>query len=195
MSKKKKEMYEHLKHFEVEEILPFIGKFTEESKRAMAISVEEKRHLVMTHSARLRLFKRSDRTCVCCGRVGNTFVLDRQLGHQDGRQDSVHLNLYCYNPGSKREYVLMTKDHIIPRSFGGSNSPDNLQVMCIICNGAKANNITRLDLIEILSTKKGRKRMISNSSYRNNLKKYYNKNNILYHSNLVSEKVLEQLSL
>ena len=38
------------------------------------------------------------------------------------------------------EEVLMTKDHIIPKSLGGKNTIYNLQPMCQFCNSRKGSS-------------------------------------------------------
>ena len=43
----------------------------------------------------------------------------------------------------------MTIDHIIPRSRGGSDAPDNLQLLCAACNSTKGNR-TQDELIQSL---------------------------------------------
>ncbi len=62
--------------------------------------------------------------------------------------ETPHLNLYhVQEEEEKGEWknlakdgmVLMTKDHIIPRSKGGPTTLENLQTMCSICNGKKGN--------------------------------------------------------
>ena len=45
----------------------------------------------------------------------------------------------------------MTIDHIIPRSRGGSDAPDNLQLLCGACNSTKGNR-TQEELIQSLRT-------------------------------------------
>ena len=35
--------------------------------------------------------------------------------------------------------VLITKDHIIPKSKGGKDKLDNYQTMCVRCNKRKGN--------------------------------------------------------
>jgi hypothetical protein len=48
-----------------------------------------------------------------------------------------HFNLYGIVDG---KYVLMTKDHKVPRSKGGPEKMSNMQTMCTHCNARKRNN-------------------------------------------------------
>lgn len=43
----------------------------------------------------------------------------------------------------------MTIDHIVPRSRGGTDAPDNLQLLCAACNSTKSNR-TQEELIQSL---------------------------------------------
>ena len=98
--------------------------------------------MVKCSSLRLELF-REDPNCAHCERVGSLWVLE---SHH--RNEPPHLNLYHVGE-PVREWirltsdglVLMTKDHIIPRSRGGATRLDNLQTMCAICNGKKGNEM------------------------------------------------------
>jgi hypothetical protein len=90
-------------------------------------------------SRRIQTFLYSGMDCVQCGLKGSYFVLERHgQGHQGGC-GKWHLSLYGLN--SNNEEVLMTRDHIRPRSMGGKNSLRNSQTMCAICNRKKANLI------------------------------------------------------
>jgi 5-methylcytosine-specific restriction endonuclease McrA len=42
----------------------------------------------------------------------------------------------------------MTKDHIVPASFGGENVLSNLQTMCEWCNNGKGQNILTTEAVE-----------------------------------------------
>ncbi len=44
----------------------------------------------------------------------------------------------CTKCGSTSE---LQYDHIIPQSLGGATTPENLQILCGICNRAKSNSI------------------------------------------------------
>jgi len=109
--------------YPLEEILPLIG-------------VSEKAHLldwdVAVISERLKAFKRS-LVCVECGLIGSIFKLQRHHPNE-----TPHLNLFAIKDGHG---VLMTVDHIIPKSMGGPRRLFNLQTMCHICNEKKANTI------------------------------------------------------
>ena len=45
----------------------------------------------------------------------------------------------CQLCGVGRNKAVLEVDHIVPRSKGGSNDPDNLQVLCARCNRGKSN--------------------------------------------------------
>jgi hypothetical protein len=60
-------------------------------------------------SQRYKLF-RDNLQCVSCGRVGNMVSLDRVLTNG---KPTFHFNLLCVENG---EIVMMTKDHIKPKS-------------------------------------------------------------------------------
>ena len=88
-------------------------------------------YTVKLTSSRLKTFKKNC-SCVICGREGEVMLLE---GHpNDG---SPHFNMYA-----KDEYgnlILMTKDHILPKSMGGADHQENYQTMCCECNWLKAN--------------------------------------------------------
>lgn len=97
---------------------------------------------VRTSSLRYQTFNRS-LECVKCGLKGRFLALERCLsdkgGHEGNKEgQGFHLNLYALN--DKGEEVLMTKDHIIPKSKGGPDLLDNLQTMCTNCNAEKGNS-------------------------------------------------------
>lgn len=88
---------------------------------------------------RIRVFKNKGVKCVHCGIAGTFFALEKHWKQNTSRPDSGwHLNLYAdLKCGGIR---LMTVDHIVPRSKGGSKrGMYNMQPMCSSCNGKKSN--------------------------------------------------------
>lgn len=78
--------------------------------------------------------------CWECGLVANCWIANK------GRNDhlgSPVLDLYANHKG---RVTLMTRDHIIPRSLGGSNENANLRVGCSPCNGARGNRMDPIDV-------------------------------------------------
>ncbi len=100
---------------------------------------------VKSSSYRLDLFRQNP-CCVSCYRKGSLWLL--QAHH---KTEPPHLNLYHVEDKVTGEWknlsqdglVLMTKDHIIPKSKGGPTSWENLQTMCAICNGKKGDSLPK----------------------------------------------------
>lgn len=90
------------------------------------------------------LFKKmynEDRPLKCwhCNRVGSLFIVNK------GRNDHAsppNLDLFSTDGGI---VMLMTRDHIIPRSLGGGNMVENLRIGCSECNGARGNTLDEAD--------------------------------------------------
>jgi hypothetical protein len=113
------------------EVLPHVVSDIGNRKR----KVEFDGDLIKVTSDRLVTFK-SSLVCATCGIEGEYFVKEKGWG-----QKVYHFNLYAVVDG---EEVLMTKDHIVPRSKGGKNNPSNYQTMCRDCNAEKKDDIKNL---------------------------------------------------
>lgn len=87
---------------------------------------------VKMNSMRYQLFKTKGTTCIECGVEGKYFALERPKG-----ATRCHFNLYGFNKDGFE--VMLTKDHIVPKSKGGKGHLGNLQTMCASCNGRKGN--------------------------------------------------------
>lgn len=119
-----------LAQFSVDDILLLIP------RRRSIFTLYDQEFLVKTCSLRLQVFKRS-LICTGCGIKGSIFRLEKQFN----REENPHLNLYAkrFTPEHSDDLVLMTQDHIIPRSKGGADKLENLCTMCIECNVRKGN--------------------------------------------------------
>lgn len=81
-------------------------------------------------------------TCQHCGLKGEIMALERN-GYRSG---IYHFNLYGIEDGKE---ILMTRDHILPKAYHGSEHIDNMQTLCTRCNGKKSNSIPKEDLSKI----------------------------------------------
>lgn len=89
---------------------------------------------VSTGSPRLRTYLKGV-TCPICGLSGSFFAVEAvKPTYAD-----YHLNLYAMNKHGHE--VMMTSDHIHPRSQGGHGGLKNRQPMCRPCNIAKGDTI------------------------------------------------------
>lgn len=104
----------------------------EEDKRNAKVELDG--DIIKGNSQRYQTFFTKGIKCVCCGIEGKYFAKEKV-----SRDKSYHLNLYAVDENGKE--VLMTKDHILPKSKGGQDHIDNYQTMCVNCNVAKGNNL------------------------------------------------------
>jgi hypothetical protein len=79
--------------------------------------------------------------CWSCGLVGNCFVLNK------GSNDQVSKPVLDLYSSDGVTYTLMTRDHIIPKSYGGSNEVANLRVGCGPCNHGRGNELDAADIM------------------------------------------------
>jgi 5-methylcytosine-specific restriction endonuclease McrA len=145
--------YVRLGIYRIEEVLPFVfSKQVKMELRLKGVSYTDKewvrcsrriyitkdgRHLpISMGSHRYLTFLEKGLSCVRCGIKGVYFALER--GYKDN-ESKAHFNLYAVNENGAE--VMMTKDHIIPKSKGGPNRLENYQTMCIRCNGKKADKL------------------------------------------------------
>lgn len=90
--------------------------------------------VVNIRSLRLDNFFEHGFDCVCCGAKGVHFIKERAR-----ETEPYHINLYAIRDDGRE--VLMTKDHIIPKSLGGLDIMENMQPYCAKCNGKKGNTM------------------------------------------------------
>lgn len=84
-------------------------------------------------------FKKKGVECASCGLKGEYFYKERWENKNNTKIDYPwHLSLYGVKDGDE---VLMTRDHIIPKSKGGKNYITNYQTMCRPCNLEKGDKM------------------------------------------------------
>lgn len=120
-----------LAEYSVEEILPLIG------QKGHKVEIDGKTYYAGLDSIRLRTFKKC-LTCYRCGITGSKFLLQNHIAPHNNPARP-HYNLYAVDSAGK--LVLMTKDHLFPKSKGGSNALHNMHTMCEICNLKKGPTI------------------------------------------------------
>lgn len=104
----------------------------EPDKRNAKVNLDGDR--IKGNSHRYQTFFTKGLRCACCGIEGKYFAKEKGKNAK-----SYHLNLYAVDKDGNE--VLMTKDHIVPKSKGGQDHIDNYQTMCKICNLAKGNKM------------------------------------------------------
>lgn len=120
--------------YNLDEVLPFTNfPDTDTPVKRTYICMGLDLSIKMT-SDRYRLFK-SNSMCVTCGLIGTIMRLEHSA---KGDIVDLHFNLYGIRNG---RHVMLTKDHIIPKSKGGLDSLSNYQTMCKTCNELKGSKL------------------------------------------------------
>lgn len=87
-------------------------------------------------STRMKLlFVHKEWTCRCCGIKASFAAVERSPSSKVWKS----LNFYGYDWNGQE--VLLTWDHIKPRSLGGRNTLQNSQTLCVLCNTIKGNDL------------------------------------------------------
>lgn len=118
-----------------EEVLPLvIPPFSEDSIEERKIQKNFFGDLINFTSSRLQMFQAKGIACVRCPIVGIGFVKQK---HKEG-EPYWHLGLYGMD--AKGKSMMMTKDHIHPKSKGGRDCLSNFAPMCSKCNEEKGSD-------------------------------------------------------
>lgn len=127
----------HLKtlgKYSVQEVIDLYTTWAEGFTKGPAkYTIDNIEYSVNRGSQRYAVFANST-VCVACGLVGSYMLLQCSPNNQPNK---AHFNLYGDLFG---ETIMLTKDHIVPRSKGGPDRLDNYQTMCLKCNMCKADN-------------------------------------------------------
>lgn len=101
------------------------------NRKVLSIEILTAKHLERyKHHRRLQVYYNKGCKCVCCSMEAYYFVVTRSI---DGRGQ--HKDLYS------KDFELLTVDHIMPKSRGGSEKLHNKQPMCEKHNSQKGNKI------------------------------------------------------
>jgi hypothetical protein len=146
---------DRVKTFNVYDILPLIrgpGN-NRKSKKVKLNNIE-----VNVSSVTLLTFKKSGTTCKICKLKAEYFALEKRIS-----DEVYHLSLYGKKNGKE---ILMTSDHIYPKSKCGSDGINNRQTLCEVCNNKKADSILTNDINQILiHTTKYYNKILQNNSW------------------------------
>lgn len=135
--------FDRVKTFSFEEGMYLIKNFKKAKLQGFKIE-----GLVDPQSPRIKMFRRGQTQCVKCGLRGNHFYAER---HINDTKSPYSLNLYGV---SDRGFeAMLTWDHILPKSLGGSSGELNSQCLCEKCNRDKGNSLSLGELISIAGHK------------------------------------------
>ena len=86
---------------------------------------------------RFRILTSVDLTCFRCGAKATHFQVEK---HRNDKVMPFQLNLYAGNK-------MLTWDHILPKSYEGSNNVINGRCACSTCNEHRGNEMTLQEMV------------------------------------------------
>ena len=136
--KMSKMSYVRARKLSLDEVLPHIVQDVRLRHNSLSFWCPDIDKKIQVHisSARIRLMGRTQE-CAACKIKGDHFWVEAN--------PDWHLNLYAINYNG--DPVMLTLDHIRPRSKGGTKSPNNIQLLCNKCNKIKKDE--KMSLLEI----------------------------------------------
>jgi rubredoxin len=128
----------------------------EKKIKAMPLRVLKQHGVVTVENGVVRLtatgldFNAQNDVVAACNQRISEFLAQRGEGAWSGlletspvsgtvRYEVLKRDRTCRLCGASRDETVLEVDHIVPRSKGGSNDIDNLQVLCRTCNQGKSN--------------------------------------------------------
>jgi ABC-type enterochelin transport system substrate-binding protein len=90
----------------------------------------------------LKYMRAKGTTCVECGAVAIELV---KYTNENGNKCN-----HVYGINSDGKEVMFNIDHIIPKSKGGTNHLDNIQIMCFPCNCKKGSTFTNKKVLRFM---------------------------------------------
>lgn len=133
--KKRKKPYTtrvYLAKLSVEEGLKLISNVKKDSP---PLYIQGERVRAKSEFRRFEVLVQGPLKCFDCGCEATHFMIER---HKN--ENAYHINAYA---GSR----MLTWDHIIPRSLGGSDHVHNARVACEICNVRRGNEMNIIELL------------------------------------------------
>lgn len=133
--------YDRIETLSVEQGLTLLSKV---DKSIPQFSEDSKRIRINPDSRRIKMLIDGRMICADCGIKANHIYIER---HVNDLLADYSFNVYGINAGGLE--VLMTWDHVLPKSLQGSDHEANSQCMCSECNVKKGNKISLFELVKL----------------------------------------------
>lgn len=124
MSHKKQNLLRFGEKIDIHYILPKVSDNTENIELIQ-------NYPIRLFSKRLQVFKYKGTICKFCNLEAQYFVIEQH------KKNNINFHINLYGVDLTGDEVLFTKDHIIPKTKGGSEDLKNFQTLCLPCNQKK----------------------------------------------------------